>query len=262
MDWLKTLDGDLFRFINLRLINPVCDAVMPFASGNALFRPLLVLAGILLIWKGRARGLLCVLMLALILPLGDGLICNTIKHAVGAPAALRGHGRSPSPEPRGQAGRPLYQHALLARGQLVRGHDDPVHLLSPERLVHAPRGDPGRLLAHLQRRALPSRRPGGSYPGRRLCRSLGLVPERALALGRAKMVSALVGKIPLPDQPVPAGRIGRRRGIAVLVRLLARDPSPFWRRHPGPALAAAGLPLDCNAACWPGSLTSPAGAFN
>ena len=85
MDWLQTLDVDLFRFINLRLINPVCDVVMPFASGNALFRPLLLLAGILLIWKGRARGILCVLMLVLILPLGDGLVCNTIKHAVGRP---------------------------------------------------------------------------------------------------------------------------------------------------------------------------------
>ena len=85
MDWLQTLDAELFRFINLRLINPVFDVVMPFASGNAFFRPLLLLAGILLIWKGRARGVLCVLMLALILPLGDGLVCNTIKHAVGRP---------------------------------------------------------------------------------------------------------------------------------------------------------------------------------
>jgi membrane-associated phospholipid phosphatase len=67
------------------LINPVFDVVMPFASGNALFRPLLLLAGILVIWKGRARGVVCVLMLALILPLGDGLICNTIKHAVARP---------------------------------------------------------------------------------------------------------------------------------------------------------------------------------
>ena len=99
MDWLQTLDTELFRFINLRLINPVCDVVMPFVSGNALFRPLLLLAGILLIWKGRARGVLCVLMLALILPLGDGLICNTIKHAVGRPAALCGYARGSSPGP-------------------------------------------------------------------------------------------------------------------------------------------------------------------
>jgi membrane-associated phospholipid phosphatase len=85
MDWLQTLDTELFRFINLRWINPVFDVVMPFVSGNALFAPLLLLAAILLIWKGRARGVVCLLMLALILPLGDGLICNTLKHAIGRP---------------------------------------------------------------------------------------------------------------------------------------------------------------------------------
>jgi 4-amino-4-deoxy-L-arabinose transferase-like glycosyltransferase/membrane-associated phospholipid phosphatase len=85
MDRLQTLDTELFRFINLRLINPVFDAVMPFVSGNVFFRPLLLLAGILLIWKGRVRGVVCALMLVLLLPLGDGLIYNTIKHAVGRP---------------------------------------------------------------------------------------------------------------------------------------------------------------------------------
>jgi len=85
MDWLQTLDTELFRFINLRLINPVCDVVMPFVSGNVFFRPLLLLAGILLIRKGRARGVVCLLMLVVLLPLGDGLIYNTVKHAVGRP---------------------------------------------------------------------------------------------------------------------------------------------------------------------------------
>jgi membrane-associated phospholipid phosphatase len=85
MDWLQSLDTDLFRFLNLRLVNPFFDVVLPLASGNALFRPLLLLAGLLLLWKGRARGLVCVLMLALIVPLGDGLICNNLKHAIGRP---------------------------------------------------------------------------------------------------------------------------------------------------------------------------------
>ena len=85
MDWLQALDVELFRLINLRLVNPAFDVAMPFVSGNPLFPPLLLFAGILLIWKGRARGVLCVLMLALIVPLGDGLICRTIKHAVGRP---------------------------------------------------------------------------------------------------------------------------------------------------------------------------------
>ena len=85
MYWLQSLDADLFRFLNLRLINPAFDVLMPFVSGNALFRPLLLFAALLLVCKGRARGILCLVMLALILPLGDGFICNNIKHAVGRP---------------------------------------------------------------------------------------------------------------------------------------------------------------------------------
>ena len=83
MHWLQTLDTELFRFVNLTLINPVFDVVMPLASGNAIFPPLLLLAGVLLVWKGGARGAVCVLMLALVIALGDGLVCNNLKHLVG-----------------------------------------------------------------------------------------------------------------------------------------------------------------------------------
>lgn len=83
MHWFQTLDAGLFRFVNHTLINPMFDQLMPFASGNDYFHPALVILGLLLIWKGGPRGLLCVLMLALIVPLGDGLICSTIKSAVG-----------------------------------------------------------------------------------------------------------------------------------------------------------------------------------
>jgi membrane-associated phospholipid phosphatase len=83
MHWLQTLDVELFRFVNHTLINPVFDVVMPLASSNAFFAPLLPVAGVLLVWKGRARGTVCVLMLALIVSLGDGLVCNNVKHLVG-----------------------------------------------------------------------------------------------------------------------------------------------------------------------------------
>ena len=83
MHWLLTLDLDLFRFINLTLMNPVFDQVIPWFSGNPLFAPLVVVAVVLFLWLGRTRGALCVLMLALVVGLGDGLIANTIKHAVG-----------------------------------------------------------------------------------------------------------------------------------------------------------------------------------
>src|SRR5436190_7743464 len=83
MHLLQTLDVGLFRFINLKLSNPVFDRVMPFISGNQLFIPLLVILAALLICKGRARGIICVLMLAIIVSLGDGLVCRTMKEAVG-----------------------------------------------------------------------------------------------------------------------------------------------------------------------------------
>ncbi len=85
MHWLQTLDLGFFRFINLRLANPVFDQVMPFASGNGFFFPLLLVAAVLLVWKGRARGVICLLMLALIVPLGDGFVCNPLKRAVQRP---------------------------------------------------------------------------------------------------------------------------------------------------------------------------------
>src|SRR5262245_49924359 len=58
---------------------------MPFASGNRYFIPVLIIALLLLLWKGRARGRLCVLMIALILWPGDSFICNTLKQAIGRP---------------------------------------------------------------------------------------------------------------------------------------------------------------------------------
>lgn len=75
----------MFRFINGTLSNSVFDVIMPFASGNKLFFPALVIAGILFFWKGGKRAWLCAFMLALILWPADSFICNTIKHAVARP---------------------------------------------------------------------------------------------------------------------------------------------------------------------------------
>ncbi len=85
MHWLQSLDSALFRFINDTLSNPLFDRLMPFASQNKFFFPVLVIAGLLLLWKGGRRGRLCVLMAALIIPAGDGLVVNTLKHAIARP---------------------------------------------------------------------------------------------------------------------------------------------------------------------------------
>jgi membrane-associated phospholipid phosphatase len=83
--WLQDFDLGLLRFINQTLSNAFFDALMPFASGNAYFFPVVIAAGLLMLWKGGMRGRLCILMLALIVGPGDGMVINTIKHAVARP---------------------------------------------------------------------------------------------------------------------------------------------------------------------------------
>jgi len=100
MEWVQHLDVSLFRFINETLTNPVFDRVMPFVSGNLFFIPLLVVAGAWLMWRYRLRGVLCVVMLALIVWPGDSLICNTIKHKV---ARLRPYAALPDVHKRARA---------------------------------------------------------------------------------------------------------------------------------------------------------------
>jgi undecaprenyl-diphosphatase len=85
MHWLQTLDTGLFRFINLELVNPLCDRVMPLLSGNVAFAPVVAVIGLLLVWKGGWRGRLFVVMLALAVGLTDGLVCNTLKHLIARP---------------------------------------------------------------------------------------------------------------------------------------------------------------------------------
>jgi membrane-associated phospholipid phosphatase len=84
MDWLLKLDIDTFRLIHEAGSNALFDKIMPFISGNAFFFPALVL-GLLLICKGRSRGIICILMLALAVGLCDGWICRLIKEVVARP---------------------------------------------------------------------------------------------------------------------------------------------------------------------------------
>jgi 4-amino-4-deoxy-L-arabinose transferase-like glycosyltransferase/membrane-associated phospholipid phosphatase len=81
--WLQSLDLSLFRFINSSLTNPFFDRLMPFLSDSPWFAGLLLAAAIVLVWKGGARGRICVLMAALSLCLGNWLLCDSIKNAVG-----------------------------------------------------------------------------------------------------------------------------------------------------------------------------------
>ncbi len=85
MDSLLQLDISLFRLIHQTGSNPLFDKVMPFVSGNAFFYPALVVLAVLLICKGRSRGIICILMLVLTVSLCDGWICRLLKDVVARP---------------------------------------------------------------------------------------------------------------------------------------------------------------------------------
>ena len=72
-------------FVNRSLVNPFFDWLMPLLSNNVFFFPVLIVLGLGLLWKGGVRMRLCIVMLAVILPLGDNLVINTVKHAVARP---------------------------------------------------------------------------------------------------------------------------------------------------------------------------------
>jgi undecaprenyl-diphosphatase len=87
MHWLQTLDTHLFLFCNRSLVNPFFDWLMPVLSGHGVgwFVPLAVLFGVVVLCFGNTRARLCAFMAILIISLGDGLVTNTIKHAVARP---------------------------------------------------------------------------------------------------------------------------------------------------------------------------------
>jgi membrane-associated phospholipid phosphatase len=89
MHGLQALDTRLFDFINQSLCNPFFDWLMPILSGGhgvkTGFLVLAIVAGVALLCFGNRRARLCALFLVLIVPTNDGLICNTLKHAVDRP---------------------------------------------------------------------------------------------------------------------------------------------------------------------------------
>jgi len=81
MSRLQALDVSLFRFVNDTLSNPLFDRVMPWLSGNGLFIPALLVFLGLVAWRGRTKGAVFCLLLALAIGVTDGLVCNKLKYA-------------------------------------------------------------------------------------------------------------------------------------------------------------------------------------
>ena len=76
---LESIDTALFRFGNQSLSNSLFDTLMPALSWHPAFPWMAAVVAGWLIWKGGARGRLCVLFVVLAVALADGLVCHTIK---------------------------------------------------------------------------------------------------------------------------------------------------------------------------------------
>lgn len=89
MHWLQNLDTNIFLFCNRSLTNPFFDWLMPVLSGNGgwkiFFIAVAVSIGIGMFFLGNQRARLCVLLMLLVMTTNDGLICNTLKHAINRP---------------------------------------------------------------------------------------------------------------------------------------------------------------------------------
>jgi membrane-associated phospholipid phosphatase len=81
--WLQSVDVRLFRLVNGSWSNGFFDWLMPWVSDPPWLTCILIALALVLLLKGGARGRLCVLMLALALCLGDWIVCDALKHAVG-----------------------------------------------------------------------------------------------------------------------------------------------------------------------------------
>jgi membrane-associated phospholipid phosphatase len=81
--WLQSIDTALFRFINQTLSCPALDVLLTPLDSNSFFIPAAILGAALLCWKGGTRGRLFVLVAGLVIALGDSMVINPMKHAVG-----------------------------------------------------------------------------------------------------------------------------------------------------------------------------------
>lgn len=79
MDW----DLQWLLRINREWAHPLLDWLMPAVSSIHAWLPLLVLASLWLAWRGGREGRHFLLCMAVAIGLGDGLVSNGLKYAVG-----------------------------------------------------------------------------------------------------------------------------------------------------------------------------------
>ena len=81
----QAFDVAAFRWINDGWSNPVFDVVFPFFNGGRFFIPMLVLAGVFLIWKGGRKARAYLICLIVAISITDGVVCNGLKKTIGRP---------------------------------------------------------------------------------------------------------------------------------------------------------------------------------
>ena len=79
------MDQKLLFLINREWTGPVLDRFMALMSSLPAWMPLLVIAGVLALWRGGFRARAFVLTAGLIVGINDGVIAKTMKRAVDRP---------------------------------------------------------------------------------------------------------------------------------------------------------------------------------
>ena len=117
------VDVWLFYAVNLGWANPVFDAVMPVVTNTAYWRPIYVVALLLLLWKGGVRGRWAAVTLIIMVAAFDPLSTHLLKETIGR---LRPYDALDGPEQHGSGCDP---HPLLSQQMvgLVDHHGPDLH---------------------------------------------------------------------------------------------------------------------------------------
>lgn len=76
-------DHELLRLINQEWTHPLLDWLLPAVSAIEAWLPLLVLVALGVLWRGGKRARVMLLMLGVTLAVCDGVVCKSLKSAVG-----------------------------------------------------------------------------------------------------------------------------------------------------------------------------------
>ena len=79
------MDQAAFHFINTQLTSPVLDIPMAALSSWAVWWPLALLAGVVILLRGAFHARAMLLTAVLAVGINDGLVCRTLKDIVGRP---------------------------------------------------------------------------------------------------------------------------------------------------------------------------------